>query len=285
MKKTVFNFMTLFTAAVFIFTTHIAEAQWRNETHDAYNAPTGIAVQIDGDLSEWDGIMDTVTGTDGTAFCGVLFEANGGDIKAFEEYNGGVWNDANDHETCFMFTWDENALYLALSVTDDAHEHAAAAAWNGDGAQLAVEPTGKREAGLPLFLYNIGLDGAGENVILQNENTNGSPGLVADDAAIVRDEGAKKTYYEFRFPATELQIEGEQFSEGMELGVGICVNDGDTGDGQNGQRGWDGWYPHAVVYGKNSEKTGLVILSSTAVTAVEPADKLTTIWGTLKSSR
>ena len=285
MKKIVFSFTTLFTIAAFLFTTSIADAQWRNETHDVYNAPTGLDVQIDGDLSEWGGVMGTVTGTDGTAFCGVLFEANGGDITAFEEYGGGTWSDATDHETCFMFVWDEGALYLALSVTDDTHEHGAAAAWNGDGAQLAVEPTGERAAGLPLFLYNIGLDGAAENVILQNERTNGSPGLVADDAAIVRDEGAKKTYYEFRFPATELQIEGDTFSEGDEIGVGICVNDGDTAAGQAGQKGWDGWYPHAVVYGKNSEKTGLVILTSTVATAVEPADKLTTTWGTLKSRR
>ena len=285
MQKIVFSAITLFTIALFLSTISIADAQWRNETHDVYNAPTGIDVQIDGNLSEWSGVLETVTGTDGTPFCGVTFEANGGAIKAFEEYSGGIWNDADDHETCFMFTWDADALYLALSVTDDTHEHAAAAAWNGDGAQLAVEPTGKREAGLPLFLYNIGLDGAGENVILQNERTNGSPGLVAADAAIVRDEGAQKTYYEFRFPATELQIEGDKFSEGTEIGVGICINDGDTGDGQNGQKGWDGWYPHAVVYGKNSEKTGLVILSSTAVTAVEPADKLATTWGELKSAR
>ena len=285
MKKVVCRFTTLFTIAVFLCTISIANAQWRSETHDVYNAPTGLDVQINGDLSEWGGVLETVTGTDGTMFCGVAFEANGGDIKTFEEFGGGTWSDADDHETCFMFAWDEDALYLALSVTDDTHEHAAAAAWNGDGAQLAFEPTGKREAGLPLFLYNIGLDGTAENVILQNERTNGSPGLAADDAAIVRDEGAKKTYYEFRFPATELQIEGDKLSEGTEIGVGICVNDGDTAAGQNGQKGWDGWYPHAVVYGKNSEKTGLVILSSAAVTAVEPADKLTTTWGTLKSRR
>ena len=256
MKNTVFRFTTLFTITVFLFTISIANAQWRNETHDVYNAPMGVAVTIDGDLSEWGEIMDAVTGMDGTAFCGVEFEANGGAITVFEEYNGGEWSDANDHETCFMITWNEDAVYLALSVTDDEHEHAAAAAWNGDGAQLAVEPTGKREAGLPLFLYNIGLDGAGENVILQNENTHGSPGLAAEDVAIVRDDGAKKTYYEFRFSAEELQIEGGKFSAGSELGLGICVNDGDAGAGQNGQRGWDGWYPHAVVYGKNSEKTG-----------------------------
>lgn len=283
MKKNVFRFTTLFTIAVFLFAVSIANAQWRNDTHDVYNAPMGVAVKIDGDLSEWGEVMDAVTGTDGTAFCGVQFEANGGAVTAFEEYNGGKWSDANDHETCFMITWDADAVYLALSVTDDEHEHAAAAAWNGDGAQLAVEPTGKREAGLPLFLYNIGLDDAGENVILQNENTNGSPGLAAEDAAIVRDDGAKKTYYEFRFSAAELQIEGGKFSAGSELGLGICVNDGDTGEGQNGQRGWDGWYPHAVVYGKNSEKTGLIVLSDTAVTAVEATNKLATTWGKLKS--
>ena len=283
MKKVVFSSFTMFTITLFLLTISIADAQWRNETHDVYNAPIGVDVKIDGDLSEWGEIMNAVTGTDGTAFCGVEFEANGGAVTAFEEYNGGKWNDAKDHETCFMITWDADAVYLALSVTDDEHEHAAAAAWNGDGAQLAFEPTGKREAGLTLFLYNIGLDGTGENVILQNEKTNGSPGLAAEDAAIVRDEGAKKTYYEFRFSAAELQIEGDQFSEGLELGLGICVNDGDNGEGQDGQRGWDGWYPHAVVYGKNSEKTGLVVLSSTGVTAVEAADKLTTTWGKLKS--
>ena len=284
MRNIVFSFTALFTIAVFLFTIGIADAQWRNATHDVYNAPTGVDVTIDGDLSEWGEVMNAVTGTDGTAYCGLEFEANGGVITVFEEYNGGTWSDANDHETCFMVTWDADAVYLALSVTDDDHEHAAAAPWNGDGAQLALEPTGTREAGLPLFLYNIGLLDTGE-VVPQNERTNGSPGLTNDDVAIVRDEGAKKTYYEFRFSAAELQIEGDKFSEGTELGLGICINDGDTGENQDGQRGWDGWYPHAVVYGKNSEKTGLIVLSSTAVTAVEPINKLTTTWGTLKSVR
>ena len=283
MQKIVFSAITLFTIGLLLSTIGIADAQWRNETHDVYNAPMGVAVNIDGDLSEWGDIMAAVTGTDGTMFCGVEFEANGGVVKVFEEYGGGTWSDENDHETCFMIAWDADAVYLALSVTDDEHEHAAGAAWNGDGAQLALEPTGTREAGLPLFLYNIGLDDKGENVLLQNERTNGSPGLAAEDAAIVRDEGAKKTYYEFRFSAAELQIEGDQFSAGAKLGLGICVNDGDKAEGQAGQKGWDGWYPHAVVYGKNSEKTGLIVLSDTGVTAVEPANKLATTWGELKS--
>lgn len=284
MKKVVLNLATALAIAV-LFTVNIADAQWRNETHDVYNAPTGIDVKIDGDLSEWGEIMDAITGTDGTAFCGVEFEANDGNAKAFEEHGGGQWSGAADHETCFMVTWDTGAIYLALSVTDDEHEHAADQAWNGDGAQLALEPTGARAVGLPLFLYNIALDDAGENVLLQNERTHGSPGLTTDDVAIVRDEAAKKTYYEFRFTAEELQIEGDQFSEGYELGLGISVNDGDKAAGQAGQKGWSGWYPHAIVHGKNSEKTGLVVLGSTGVTAVEAADKLTTTWGNLKAGR
>ena len=47
----------------------------------------------------------------------------------------------------------------------------------------------------------------------------------------------------------------------MQLGVGICVNDGDTEAGQGGQKGWSGWGPYSAVYGKNAEECGLVTLA------------------------
>lgn len=280
MKRYAFVLVAL-CAAVFLFTISVADAQWRNETQDVYNAPTGLDVEIDGNLDEWGEVMDAVTGTDGSTFCGVEFEGVGGVVKVFEEHGGGKWSGADDHTTCFMIAWDADAIYLALSVTDDEHEHAAGQPWNGDGAQLAFEPTGDRGAGQTLFLYNIGLRDSGD-ILLGNERTNGNPGLNAEtDLAVVRDEDAKKTYYEFRITAAHLGLDG--FSAGDDLGLGICVNDGDKAAGQNGQKGWSGWYPHSVVHGKNSEKTGLVVLSSDTVTAVEPAGKLTTTWGTLKS--
>jgi hypothetical protein len=224
--------------------------------------------------------MDAVTGTDGSSFCGVEFE----DIGSFQEHGGGKWNNADDHTTCFMIVWNADAAYLALSVTDDEHQNSGAA-WNGDSVQLAFEPTGKRTAGLAFFLYNAALDNNAENLIIHNERTNGQPGLVSgEDFAITRDDAAKKTYYEFRFTPANFGLD-ITLSEGIEIGLGICVNDGDLGAGQGGQKGWDGWYPHAVVYGKNPEKTGLVVLNSNNVTAVEPADKLTTTWGTIKSVR
>ena len=275
MKKLMMFIMTLL-----MITATAVNAQWRSKTHDAYNALTGVKVEIDGDLGEWEGILEAVTGTDGNPFCGVEYQGN-----VFEEHNGGKWEGADDHETCFMIVWDEDAVYIALIVTDDEHEHAADAAWNGDGAQLAFEMSGKRKPGIPMWLYNVGLDDKAENILLVALNENpGGAGIVPDDDIVVsRDEAEKKTYYELRFTAEELQVKGKKFSAGSEFGLGICVNDGDKGAGQEGQKGWSGWYTHSIVFGKNSEHTGLVTLTD-EVLPVEPADKLATTWGFLKST-
>lgn len=269
------------TALLVLLANTVVDAQWRSKTHDEYNALTGVDIKIDGDLGDWDGVLDTVTGTDGEPFCGVEYEGN-----AFQEHGGGKWNGAKDHETCFMIVWNSKAVYLALIVTDDEHEHAAAPAWNGDGAQLAFEMSGKRSAGIPMFLYNVGLDDKGKDILpgALNENPGGAGIVPGDDIAVVRNEGEKKTYYELRFTAEELQAKGKKFSAGDKFGLGICVNDGDKAAGQNGQKGWSGWYTHSIVFGKNSEKTGLVTLTD-EVLAVEAANKLTTTWGKLKSAQ
>ena len=273
------NHVLIATALLVLLASTVADAQWRSKTHDEYKALTGIDVKIDGDLGEWDGVLDTVKGTNGKPFCGVEYEGN-----VFQEHGGGKWKGADDHETCFMIVWDSKAVYIGLIVTDDEHEHAAAAGWNGDGAQLAFEMSGKRTAGIQMFLYNIGLDDKAKDILpgALNENPGGGGIVPGDDIAVVRDEGDKKTYYELRFTAEELQVKGDKFSEGDEFGLGICVNDGDKAAGQGGQKGWSGWYTHSIVFGKNSENTGLVTLTD-EVLAVEAANKLTTTWGKLKT--
>ena len=275
------NYIWIATALLVLLTSTVADAQWRSKTHDEYKALTGLDVKIDGDLGEWDGILDAVTGTDGKPFCGVEYSGN-----VFQEHGGGKWNGADDHETCFMIVWDSKAVYIALIVTDDEHEHAAAAAWNGDGAQLAFEMSGKRTAGLQMWLYNIGLDDKAKDILpgALNEKPGGAGIAPGDDIAVVRDEGEKKTYYELRFTAEELKVKGDKFSDGDKFGLGICVNDGDKAAGQGGQKGWSGWYTHSIVFGKNSEHTGLVTLTD-EVLAVEAKNKLATTWGQLKSAR
>lgn len=275
------NYISIATALLVLLASTVADAQWRSKTHDEYKALTGLDVKIDGDLGEWDGILEAVTGTDGKPFCGVEYSGN-----VFQEHGGGKWNGADDHETCFMIVWDSKAVYIALIVTDDEHEHAAAAAWNGDGAQLAFEMSGKRTAGIQMFLYNIGLDDKAKDILpgALNENPGGKGIVPGDDIAVVRNEGEKKTYYELRFTAEELQAKGDKFSDGDQFGLGICVNDGDKAAGQGGQKGWSGWYTHSIVFGKNSEHTGLVTLTD-EVLAVEAKNKLATTWGQLKSTR
>ena len=268
-----------------VFVTNTAVyAQWRSKTHDVYNAlmiPPGVDIKV-GDFSEyWEGVFETVKGTDGKIFCGVEYSGN-----VFQEHNGGKWKGPDDHQTCFAILWDPEAIYISIAVDDDEHEHAAAAAWNGDGAQLAFEMSGKRSAGLPMWLYNVGLDDKAKSILpgALNENPGGK-GIVPDeDIAIVRNEAEKETYYELRFTAEELQVKGKKFSEGFKFGLGICVNDGDREAGQEGQKGWSGWYTHSIVFGKNSEHTGLVVLTN-EVLAVEASHKLATTWGTLKSVR
>ena len=105
MKKQVFVFAAIL-AAVTLFTINVADAQWRNATHDVYNAPTGVDVTIDGNLDEWGDVMDAVTGTDGSQYCGVEFEGVGGAVKVFEEHGGGKWNNADDQTVCFMIAWE-----------------------------------------------------------------------------------------------------------------------------------------------------------------------------------
>ena len=278
------NILWIATITFALLTSVTADAQWRSKTHDVYNAlslPPGIDIKI-GDFSEyWEGVFETVKGSDGTIFCGVEYSGN-----VFETHNGGKWTGPDDHQTCFAILWDPEAIYISIAVDDDEHEHAAAAAWNGDGVQLAFEMSGKRNPGIPMWLYNVGLDDKAENILqlALNENPGGA-GIVPDeDIAVVRNEAEKETYYELRFTAEELQVKGKKFSEGFEFGLGICVNDGDKGAGQDGQKGWSGWYTHSIVFGKNSEHTGLVVLTN-EVLAVEASNKLATTWGKLKSNR
>lgn len=281
MKKYVFVFTAIF-VAITLLSVNVADAQWRSPTHDVYNAPTGIDVEIDGNLDEWAGVKDFVTGTDGEPFCGVEFEGREGEVKVWEDWGGGTWSGPEDHTTCFMVVWDADAVYLAISVTDDEHQNSGAA-WKGDSIQINVVPSGIREAGQPYFLYNVALNENGD-LLLHNERLNGQPGLVSgDDIAIVRDEDSKTTNYEYRFTPANFGLD-ISLTEGIEIGLGICVNDGDKGAGQGGQKGWSGWNPHTVVHGKNPEKTGLVVLTN-AITAVEPNDKLTTTWGAIRSIR
>lgn len=228
---------------------------------DMFVAPEASIV-IDGDAADW-GMIEPLTA--------VEFKTTADEWVVFEEYDGGIWNGPDDHTTSVAFAWDSDALYVYILVVDDEHEHQSDGFWAGDAVQMAFAD-GDRTAHTQL--YNFYLSEAGATVIANEMATAG--GQVDGDVVAVRDEGTKTTFYEAKFTPEILGLSSLEVD--MKIGVGICVNDGDLDT--PGQKGWSGWGPHALVHGKNGDKTGLVTLGASA--AVSPASKAAVTWGELK---
>ena len=205
----------------------------------------GATITLDGDASDW---------ADAEFKSQIPFE-KGGELVLFEEYGGGTWSGAEDHSSAVAFAWDASNLYIGVVVTDDTHQNGGSG-WNGDSIQMVFANAAQDTV---THLYNYGLSDGGDVVIMNEKGPGGS------EASITRDEDFTTTLYEFSFPAASLGLDG--YESGMQIGVGVCVNDGDTQDGQGGQKGWSGWGPYAAVYGKTASATGLVSLVGDAPAA------------------
>ena len=80
---------------------------------------------------------------------------------------------------------------------------------------------------------------------------------------MARFEDVSRTIYEIKIPACGLAV--GPLSDGMQMGFGMCLNDGDTGAVQGGQKGWTGWGPCSIVYGKVSPACGLITMRGESV--------------------
>jgi len=238
--------------------------EWIQEGFDTYTVPKE-SITVDGDFTDWEYFEKLEN---------VEFLTANGDWVSFEEYNGGKWNGEDDHSTTIAFAWDEDNFYVGIYVIDDEHQNSNS--WfDGDATQMAFTDEDRTTI---KYLYNFALSDGQDAILIGNEKAAGG-GLTEDDIAIVRDDGTGETIYEAKYPAKILGF--NTYKAGIEMGVGVCVNDGDIDT--PGQKGWSGWGPHSVVFGKNAEKTGLVIFSAEGPPkAVNAHDKLATTWGKIK---
>jgi len=257
MKKG-FLVIALFALPLVFLGTAIA-GEWIAE--DTYTAPRA-SITIDGDPSDW-AFIEPLTA--------IEFRTASDEWVVFEEYGGGIWNGPDDHTSSVAFAWDQDALYVYILVVDDEHQNSDSE-WDGDAVQFVFADAARTAH---TQLYNVALNNAQDGLIIGNESGTAG-GLLDGDLVIVRDDGAGTTFYEVRFSPAILGLSGLEADMG--IGVGVCVNDGDIDT--PGQCGWSGWGPHAAVFGKNGDKTGLVTLSAAA--AVEPSSKLSTTWGGIK---
>ncbi|MCS5571914.1 MAG: hypothetical protein NZ789_03170, partial [Pseudomonadales bacterium] len=198
------------------------------------------SISVDGDVSDWSGLPVKKA---------IPFE-QGGELVLFEEYGGGTWSGPEDHTSAVSFAWDADNLYVGVVVTDDTHQNPGDG-WNGDSIQMVFANAAQDTV---THLYNYALSDGGD-LVLHNERGPGGTEL-----AVVRDDDNTTTSYEIKFPADSLGLDALELD--MQIGIGVCVNDGDTDDGQAGQKGWSGWGPYAAVYGKTASATGLVTLTA-----------------------
>jgi len=207
--------------------------------------PTANPIVLDGNLSEWSGQAVVNPGFyipkgSGPAGTLVTFETLGGDFTG-----------PDDHSINVRVIFDQANVYLGVIVTDEYHEHADAAAWNGDAVQIMVaNPT--RDAQVALYNYALGgVEGALSGVIIDHEAGPGGTNAVVSRNAITH-----QTTYEIQLPKESLAL--TDLTPGTQFGFGICVNDGDQAT--PGQTGWSGLGPHAIVFGKTPSETALFTL-------------------------
>jgi hypothetical protein len=213
------------------------------------------AITLDGDLGDWDSALvlsqvpfypyNAHPGGNGAG------PSPGGELREFDEHSGGIWNGVRDQASACAFAWDDTGIYQACKVVDDTHQCNGNTGWDGDTVQVII--SGPARDGEYMQFNNYGLSNLGD---LTKHHISGAD---ESEAVIVRNEQLAITIYEMKYPISNLGVDA--FTEGFTLGLGYCVNDGDTEPGQGGQKGWSGWAPYAIVYGFTSSPAGLVILA------------------------
>lgn len=223
---------------------------------------TTQSMTVDGNLGEWSGAPVLADPKFAVPKGSGTNEAP--NYVLFEEYGGGTWSGPDDQTSAVQVVYDDNNVYFGFVVTDDYHENSANSAWNGDSVQLMVADATRTQQ---IALYNYALGGVegslGEVVVMHEAGPATDEACNCGTEAVVRrDAAAKKTYYEIKLPAASVGLTAP-LTVGTKFGLGMAINDGDSGAGQAGQKGWGGLGAHSIVFGKTPQQTAEVTLGTT----------------------
>ena len=154
--------------------------------------------------------------------------------------------------------WDNEYLYMALTVNDSIHyqNQTGGEIWQGDGIQVSAGDTaGVREMG-------FAINGAGtiSQYCWTNSTTStaGTGSISANDAssAIIRDEDSKTTVYEVAIKWSYLGMDGNNLSIGDIAKISITINDNDnTSDGRKFIE-----YGEGIAVGPKGSNMGYLVL-------------------------
>ncbi|WP_214628701.1 S-layer homology domain-containing protein [Paenibacillus agaridevorans] len=157
--------------------------------------------------------------------------------------NANEFHDPANLEATAYAKWSNQGLYVAVAVMDNIHKQSENAAnlWKNDSLQITLDPLGNRQSpyGSDDVEWGFALTDTGG--LLVNVFSSSLPNPNGDISgqtpfAAVRDEAAKKTYYELLIP-TEY-VKDLRPASGGSLGFNVAVNDADF---QNGRDNFIQW--------------------------------------------
>ena len=184
---------------------------------------TSAAPKVDGDLAEWDFTDDPVP---------LCCENQVGGVRG-----GYAWSPANLSGVA-AFRWDDEALYFAAKVKDDAHVTAADDKTpEGDAVTLALHPQfgipGTEGLAQEWFLSDrVPGGGSGKFTLYRPEGHSAGQksGQLAKDSSVYDIAVARQgdvTCYELRIPWSE--IKGARPDVGAKIGLSLRLSDADEG--------------------------------------------------------
>ncbi len=136
------------------------------------------------------------------------------------------WQGPADSSAAIAWAWDGQNLLLTATVRDDKHfnTRSGAGIWNGDAAQLAINPPAETMTTLGLALTAEGVElhrWGGPDAELQQKAQH----------SVTRNEAEATTIYQLSLPLASLGIRPEP---GAIFSFNIVLFDDDTGSGQKG---------------------------------------------------
>ncbi len=256
------SFVSIMVFSVFFIMTLSIQIAFAGPDEGLLIAPrTGGSITIDGKLDEWDlGLF-----TDDQKI--VLTKANG-------FINSGNIDDDDDFSAVIYTLYDDDNLYLATVVTDDATENGFAGAnnWQNDCIEIWIDGAGDDgtmtdTGGHDPDNYQLNVDVNGEPFIYRNDD---AADLLAQMETASDVQGTNYTL-EVRIPFSaipELDLNSSRI-----MGFAVSFVDSDNG-------AWN----HILWWGEaeNQPAQWGDLEFSSDILAAEPAGKLSVTWGSIK---
>lgn len=202
---------------------------------------------------------------------------------------GGQWEGAGDLSARAKLRWDEERLYVTVSVRDDVHAQSWTGGdiWQGDSLQLGIDLS-RQDGNASPDVSELGFALNGQGTVSswrwrapQGLSTGILPGVQAD---ISRDAAEGVTLYELAIPFTQLHAPGTVFTPEAAIGFTLLLNEND-GAGRAGFMEYNqgiGTSKDATLYGdlyllQGSFAEALAASAATAVAAAEAGASVTAV--------